>query len=237
MTTQTLQYNQLWEDQWGAMQEAGPTHRHITRTIVDTVRRLDVESIIDVGCGNGANLAALQAALPLRRVVGLDLSDSAIRAARARVDGELLVRDVMSEGGLNETFDLVLSSQVIEHIEDDATFVRRLYDMCGRYCLVGTMQGRMRPSERAIGHHRNYTRAGLVGMMEDAGFTTEEVIEWGFPFYSPLYRSAIERFGAGASHGVSNSKANRLVSSFLYHLYRLNSHKHGDVIMVVASKK
>jgi SAM-dependent methyltransferase len=196
-----------------------------------------VESVVDVGCGNGANLAALQQQLGLRNVVGLDVSDAAIRAAKARVKGQLLVRDVIAEGGIEGRYDLVLSSQVIEHIEDDETFVQRLYDMCGRYCFLGTMQGRMRSSELEIGHQRNYTREGLVGMMEAAGFKTEQVIEWGFPFYSPLYRSAIERFGAGASQGVTPGRLNRLASKLLHNLYKLNSHSHGDVIMVLASRK
>ena len=226
----TVDYDAIWDETWGDMQNLGPVHRHSARLIVEAVRLLDVRSIVDVGCGNGANLEALQSSLGITDVVGLDISPRALEVARRRVRGEFHAMDLES-GSIDRTFDLVLTSQVIEHLHDDDGFLRRLRAMCGKHVIVATMQGRMRPSEVHIGHLRNYTRKGLEAKMRGAGFEVDRVIEWGFPFYSPLYRSAIELIG-GQTAKIGHSKRDRLVADALYHLYRLNSSRHGDVLMI-----
>jgi hypothetical protein len=95
------------------------------------------------------------------------------------------------------------------------------------------MQGRMRKSELRIGHLRNYTRRGLEAKMQAAGFSIERVIEWGFPFYSPLYRTLIEYIG-GQTADISYDRKDRIIAALLYHLYRLNMSTRGDVLMILA---
>ena len=231
----SVDYDVLWRDTWGTMQDVGPVHRHVARIIVDTARDLSVRSVVDVGCGNGANLEALQSSLGLTELCGIDVSAEAVQVAQSRVRGEFLVMDIARES-LDRRFDLVLSSQVIEHIEDDGRFLEQLRAMCGRYCFVGTMQGRMRRSEVHIGHLRNYTRAGLEEKMRRAGFDIVRVIEWGFPFYSPVYRTLIE-FAGGQTASVARGRIATLAARALYQLYRLNSRRHGDVLMIVGAAR
>ena len=232
----SVDYDELWSEQWGQLQEFGPSHRHLTRIIVETVRGLPINSVVDVGCGTGDNLAALQRETGIKDIVGMDISKTAVEVARRRIAGEFLAMDVVHDPPLDRTFDLVLSSQVIEHVAEDDVFLARLYDLCGKYCFVGTMQGRMRPSEATIGHLRNYTRRGLEEKMEHAGFTIEKVIEWGFPFVSPLYRTFAEFFGGHAIKVGERRRLDRFLSAFLYQLYRLNSSRHGDVLMILARR-
>jgi SAM-dependent methyltransferase len=228
----TVDYDELWSETWGEMQDIGPVHRHTARIIVDTLRLLGIKSIVDVGCGNGANLAAIQHALKIEDVVGLDISPGALDVAARRVRGQFQAADLEQAPALPRTFDMVLTSQVIEHLHDDDAFLRKLRAMCGQYVFVGTMQGRMRKSEVHIGHLRNYTRRGLEEKMRAAGFSIEKVIEWGFPFYSPIYRTLIEFIG-GQTADISYSKRDRMVANFLYHLYRLNMSRKGDVLMIL----
>ena len=229
----TADYEDLWAGCWGEMQDIGPVHRHMRRLIVDMVRPLRPRSVLDVGCGNGANLRALQADGGVEEAVGIDLAAAAIETAKRRVQGEFLVMDIEKEPPLNRTFDLVLSNQVIEHLHDDDAFLAKLREMCSGYCLIGTMQGRMRSSEVHIGHLRNYTTPGLQEKMRRAGFTIERTVGWGFPFYSPLYRSAIEWIGGNAKQ-IQYDRKDRIIASALYNLYRLNSSKKGDVLMILA---
>jgi SAM-dependent methyltransferase len=232
----TVDYEELWSGTWGGMQDIGPVHRHTARIIVETARRLGARSIVDVGCGNGVNLAALQSALPLNDVVGIDVSRQALDVAQARVRGDFHEMDLERGEPLPRKFDLVLTSQVIEHLHDDDAFLRMLRAMCGRYVFVGTMQGRMRKSELSIGHLRNYTRRGLEDKMRAVGFSIERVIEWGFPFYSPVYRTLIEYVG-GQTADISYGKRDRMIAKALYQLYRLNMSTRGDVLMIVGSAR
>lgn len=226
-----IDYDALWADCWGLMQDIGPVHRHLRRLIVEMLRPLSVSSVLDVGCGNGTNLQALVHSLKSLEVTGVDISHQALEIARQRVDGIFQLLDA-EQSYLERRFDLVLSSQVIEHIEDDDAFLRNLRRMTSRYCLVTTLQGRMRPSERLMGHLRNYSRAGLEEKLRSADFIPQRVVEWGFPFYSPLYRTAVEWIGGKMN--VGDSWRDRFIARLLYQLYRLNSTRRGDVLVILA---
>jgi ubiquinone/menaquinone biosynthesis C-methylase UbiE len=229
----TADYEALWGETWGGMQDVGPVHRHNRQIIVDLIRPLGVRSILDAGCGNGANLEAIQRQLGITDVTGIDLSENALKIARRRVKGVFKAVNVEHEK-LDRTFDLILTSQVIEHVVDDDAFLAKLRAMCERYVIVATLQGSMRKSEAHIGHVRNYTRRGLEAQMRRAGFTIEKVIEWGFPFYSPIYRSLVEHVG-GNTRDIKYSRADKFIADILYQLYRLNSSHHGDVLTILGS--
>lgn len=232
MAEERTDYDALWGDCWGTLQEIGPVHRHQRRLIVEMAQPLSIRSVLDVGCGNGTNLEALVSSLGPLEVYGVDVSQQALAMAGRRVEGTFQVLDAERDC-LERSFDLVLTSQVIEHVRDDDAFLRNLRRMTGRHCLVTTMQGRMRPSERFIGHLRNYTRAGLEEKLRAAGLVPQQVVEWGFPFYSPLYRTAIEWIG-GMQAKVAYGWRDRLIARLLYQLYRLNSARRGDVLSVLA---
>lgn len=214
------------------MQEIGPVHRHVREELLRVVAGLDVTSVLDVGCGGGDTLAALAAA-GRYALAGCDVSDAALALARRRVPAaRLLILDVQ-RAALAERFDLVLSVQVVEHLPDDEAALAHMARMAGRWVLVSTIQGRMRPSERAIGHVRNYAAGELPAKMERAGLRPLRVWGWGFPFYSPLYRSAVEWLPGGPPAGPVG-RLGRVAATALYHLYRLNWPGRGDVLNVLA---
>ncbi|MDH0896694.1 MULTISPECIES: glycosyltransferase [unclassified Pseudomonas] len=71
----------------------------------------DVQSILDAGCGNGIITNLL---MPRWRVTGCDISESAL----AHVQVPCLVADMRALPFKDRSFDLVLSSDVIEHLPD-----------------------------------------------------------------------------------------------------------------------
>lgn len=83
----------------------------------------DAQSLLDVGCGNGANTALFAQALP--RVAGVDVEPERLSVARefARTHGMDNVEYVISDG-LNipypdDSFDYVTNFDVLEHVEDE----------------------------------------------------------------------------------------------------------------------
>jgi hypothetical protein len=91
----------------------------------------------------------------------------------------------------------------------------------------------MRRSERFIGHVRNYKRGQLEAKLAAAGLRIVHVEGWGFPFYSPLYRSLAEWLPGGPPVGPMG-RIGRLTAASLYQLYRLNWPGRGDVVSVLA---
>lgn len=226
-------YDELWSTTWGDMQRYGPVHRHIQQDLLRVVKGLDVRSILDVGCGSGENLALLHEAGGYE-LAGADISPHALELARKRVPrAEFSVLDI-EETRLDQQFDLVISVQAIEHVADDVAALRNIARMSRRYVFISTMSGRMRRSEVSIGHVRNYSRVELETKLQRAGLDLRWTKGWGFPFYSPIFRSLVELAPGGPPSGRVG-RLGRSVAGALYQLYRLNVPGHGDVLSALAT--
>jgi SAM-dependent methyltransferase len=83
---------------------------------------LPCDSFLDAGCGDGRHLAAIAAAgYRPARVVGIDISERILETARAtaaELEPELLRGNVEALPVEDGAFDLVLCTQVIEHLID-----------------------------------------------------------------------------------------------------------------------
>lgn len=86
---------------------------------------------------------------------------------------------------IEESFDLVLALDVVEHVEDDGTFVDRLAGWLrpnGHLIVtVPAHQSLFGPHDVALGHFRRYSRTGLVDLIESHEL---EVTESGHLFAS-----------------------------------------------------
>jgi len=84
-----------------------------------------VLDILDVGCGTGEHLTAPLAARGYR-VVGVDVHAASIEAARSRrvIPGlSFELGDVADVRGTGRQFDVVICSEVLEHVDDPREFL------------------------------------------------------------------------------------------------------------------
>jgi len=227
-------YDQGWQNQWDDMKKYGPFSRHLRRIIKEIIRPLEFESILDVGCGQGSFLAELKTEFPSIKPYGIDRSRSAVELASERVPGGHFSVFDITEYALEEKCDLVVCSEVLEHIPDDITALQNLRKMTGKYLLISTPQGRMREFEKQVGHVRNYGAGELVTKINSNGFTVLSVVEWGFPFYSPLYRNFLDLTGSKGTAGEFGP-LRKAIANMIYILFSLNSSKRGDEIIVLAA--
>ena len=93
----------------------GESGEKLTRVFVACVKKLDgVRSICDLGCGNG-HISGRLAALGYD-VTGVDASASGIQIARRAYPGVEFVHALIDRNLDVGQFDLVISSDVIEHL-------------------------------------------------------------------------------------------------------------------------
>lgn len=230
-------YDTLWSGQWDDMRLLGPMARHTRRLMGELCRDLNPKSILDVGCGEGSLLKSLAAAHPSASLTGVELSDKALGLARAALPMATFTALDVATARLLQTFDLVVSADVVEHIADDVGALANMAAMVapGGRLVVATLQGRMRDFERAIGHVRNYAAGELAAKIAATGLRVERTIEWGFPLYSPLYRNLLDLLG-NAGTGGRFGPIRKLVCYILYAIFLLNSDRRGDYIFVRAQK-
>jgi 2-polyprenyl-3-methyl-5-hydroxy-6-metoxy-1,4-benzoquinol methylase len=229
-------YDRLWTESWGDLQRYGPVHRRQRQQLLSLIAKLNVTTVLDVGCGSGDNLAALAQASPHLALTGVDVSSEALEVAAQRLPGVRFRQLDAQKEKLDEHFDLVLCNQVIEHLIDDISALRNIALMARPWVVVATMSGRMRPSERFIGHFRNYSDVELRAKAECAGLEVVDIFGWGFPFYSPLFRTALEWIPGRPTDG-SYGIVQKGIAHFLYRLYGFNLPRRGDVITMVARSK
>ena len=225
-------YDTIWTDVYGDMQSLGPVHRHMRRLLRKALHGLDYRTAVDVGCGAGDNVALLLEAGAPARVVGLDVSPTALDRARERHPGEYVLLDIEREV-LDERFDLVFSSLLLEHLPDDSAALRNMCAMTGRWLLVSTIAGdfeRYRRWDERVGHVRNYAAGELERKLLAAGFDVERTFRWGWPFYSPLARLLQNRMRPSADFG----RGTRVLAGLTYGLYFLNSSRRGDLLIALA---
>lgn len=98
-----------------------------------SLKPYDGLSILDIGCGGG--LVCEPMARLGADVTGIDADRNAIKTAQVHADETGL--DIRYIGGaaedLNETFDVVLALEIVEHVSDVDAFVQS----CARLCKPG----------------------------------------------------------------------------------------------------
>ncbi len=168
-----------------------PAPRYLLRRdrVLRYVARLAPRRVLDIGCGPAALLAEFAA----RGIetCGVDRSAEALRLAGQLngTDGPTTLRRELDPSWRGR-FDLVMSFEVIEHLEEDVAAMRawRDYVAPGGRLLLSTPAhpGRWNAADVWAGHVRRYTRDGLVDAVEKAGFEVETVECYGFPLANVL---------------------------------------------------
>jgi SAM-dependent methyltransferase len=125
--------------------------------------------VLDAGCGEGFNTQQL--ADVAAHVTGVDYSADAIAFCKRTWQGANLRFehvDLTHPDGFDDTFDLVLNFQVLEHIEDDRSFLRALRARLapGGVLLLTTPNRLMSFSENPY-HVREYTAEELRRLLRD----------------------------------------------------------------------
>lgn len=178
--------------------------------ILSTMRRvigsLAQTPVLDVGCGTGFVLAALEAAG--MRATGIDMHLAALRLARARVRGPLFLSDAAALPFLAD-FDVVTLFDVIEHAVDDVGVLRQAARVLtpGGHVVVTAPAGPdlWTPYDDAAGHKRRYDRGMLVAALEGAGFAVAYAGYFNcLPLIAQtLYRRIVSPAADGATDAVA----------------------------------
>ena len=173
--------------------------------------KLDLEpgsKVLDAGCGGGRHLSEAFRAKGVS-VVGIDLNkDDALKAHNTtkimRYEGEdgggsalVMVSDVTKLPFADESFDIVICSEVLEHIPDHGKAIREIIRVLkpGKSLVVSVPRylpericwalSRDYHNEKG-GHIRIYRKKELLELLEGAGTTCIDM-GWAHALHSPYW--------------------------------------------------
>jgi len=143
----------------------------------DRIRPWIGSRVLEIGSGIG-NLSAFL--IDRERLVLTDTREEYLARLRTRFANRsnisvahlYLPHDDRAVAG--QHFDTIICLNVLEHVEDDIgslTAVRKLLEPRGRLVLlVPALPALYGSIDRALGHHRRYTRNALIATLERTGF-------------------------------------------------------------------
>jgi SAM-dependent methyltransferase len=128
-------------------------------------------SILDAGCGSGRNMVDLA---HHGSVTGIELSPTSVELARERGAGEVVEGSILDTPFEDASFDLTVSLDVIEHLEDDVGALRELRRVTkpggALLVTVPAYQWLWSGHDEINHHHRRYNRRTLLAAAEQAGW-------------------------------------------------------------------
>jgi SAM-dependent methyltransferase len=153
---------------------------------LDVVREYDAPSVLDVG-GGSARVGELTLEHGAARYVDVDLSDTMLGLARARLERfgdkvELVQADFLT-APLEGPFDIALALGYFDYIEDAAAHLRRIGDLTSGSVVASFprwtwTKGPVRKLRYEVINNCpifDYSEDGLKRLLTDAGFTRTDI--------------------------------------------------------------
>jgi SAM-dependent methyltransferase len=223
-------YERRAEEQYAEPWTFDPRERKFAHVWSLVEQQLPCEAFLDAGCGDGRYLAAVARARGAARIVGTDISERILataRAAAAPFEPELARANLESLPFRDAEFDLVLCSQVVEHLLDVDAGLGELArvlrpngalilttDNAGNFVTRALYLGRLRRQAGFDFPHRDFEVADLEERLRAAGLDIVNT----------------ETFRFSAPRGFGQGLLDRLDAL-------LPRHRFGDIIAVVASRR
>ena len=203
-----------------------------------------VSTLIYLGCGNGELLNDIHERVPNMNLCGIDLSSMQIESNRRRYPTlQWSVMDLDEAHAfapaLAGRFDVVLASEIIEHVKNPDQFLKNARALAkpgtGRLFL-STQSGRVWETEKRVGHYRHFSRGDLEALLRGAGWEPLRVWNAGFPFHDVSKwwanrdpDASMNRFGNEAYGPLE-----KFICFALRVLFKFNSHRLGAQLFAVA---
>jgi len=178
--------------QWGKTSTFGPRQWFRQRLMLKELKKyLPQGKVLDAGCGEGRMLRLL--AEKGYQVVGMDLSrESLLRAQKQNPNAPLVLSDLESLPFSPESFDGVISGEVLEHLEDDERAVQEFHRVLKKggiaIITVPAHPELWSLDDQWSGHKRRYKKEELEKLFEKNHFQTLSCYYWGFPLLRIYYQ-------------------------------------------------
>jgi 2-polyprenyl-3-methyl-5-hydroxy-6-metoxy-1,4-benzoquinol methylase len=179
------------------------------------LKQVNGVDILEVGCGTGNVLQALEKDFPGANLTGMDLFQEGLQFARRRVHCGLVQAD-LADPPFNRQFDLLGMFDVLEHIQEDRRVLAHAFEQVkpgGWLLLTVPAEPKLWSYFDVASHHvRRYTLQELNEKVQQSGFA----VEFSSPYIAATYplvwltRNTKEKSGSNDELSVQNKAEDEL---------------------------
>lgn len=147
-------------------------------------------NVLDIGTSTGTNLRMLRDS-GFTNVTGLDMSEDAARFCEEKNLGKVLIGDVQAMPFDDEAFDLVLATDILEHVDDDKAAAREIARVLkpGGHVLISVpaFQSLWGLQDDVSQHKRRYRLEGLLPVLQSANLQIKQSYYFNVLLFAPIW--------------------------------------------------
>lgn len=169
----------------------------------------DPLNILDAGCGDGIHLNILTK-VKGAEIYGVDYNHLRVERAKIEFPQAKIFKGDLTNLHINNKFDIVLCSQVLEHIEEDDKVLENLYKSIknrgililgvpNEGCFMAQCRNRVfQPYIQRITDHVNFYREDIIReKIRSSGFQIVKIMYEGFFFPLTIINTFLSSFNLG----------------------------------------
>jgi len=181
--------------------------------------------LLEIGCSSGQLVDVLNRA-EYSDITGIDISKEAVHLCKRRNMRDVIQMDGSKMGFKTEKFDLIIASDILEHMDDDFHAIRewrRVLKENGEIvAFVPAFKLLWGGHDVANKHFRRYNKRELISLFKENGFEVVRVSYWNFFLFFPilitrLIKRKITKFSKPKDELF---RVNKIVNQFLVALLR-----------------
>jgi SAM-dependent methyltransferase len=214
-------YHTLEKDHWWFI-----SRRDAVRRIVNKYDKSI--RILEIGCSSGQLIDVLNGA-KYSDITGVDISKDAVHFCKRRNMRDIIQMDGSKMGFKRGKFDLIIASDILEHMDDDFHAIRewrRVLKENGEIvAFVPAFRFLWSDHDEVNKHFRRYNKRELISLFKENGFEVVRVSYWNFFLFFPvlivrLIKRKIIKFSKPKDELF---RVNKIVNKFLVALLRVEN--------------
>jgi len=146
--------------------------------------------VLDIGTSTGTNLRLLKE-LGFSNRQGLDSNEHAIRWCAEKGLGEVKLGDVCDLPFADREFDLVLATDVIEHVDDDVKALQEVYRVLApggtAIISVPAFPSLWGLQDDVAHHRRRYRKNDLLEVIRRGGLSCSDSFYFNYLLFAPIW--------------------------------------------------
>ena len=165
------------EQNW--LEEGWLFHNHAWHLLHEFLKLIpdNAETLLDYGAGTGISAAVIKAVFPHITPHVCDIEENSIYYWNEReLDGTVLDSDRLPFK--TDSFDVVISSHVLEHLEEHDTIIQEIFRVCKQRIIIAVPDGDVHFYDHKIIFNRTVLKNTILSALEGENFKF-----YSFPVY------------------------------------------------------